>query len=211
MSNFHFIGNGFIQNRQGTYLFIDFQTSEVGGKPMVASCFHGNIFYIVCNEDFTTIQMENDFSLHLIQVYNRKLSPKKCDDGSSQIVLASNCNGDMILRPCLADAGFGLQIKDAFSKNRTIGGRICLSDICLNVGSKYDGRVKEDGQIRFEVTTNGKCVSFIAQALKLSNSMHNISDTDMWNVRGWARKDLLESGVNDYEGLIDIMGSDLPS
>jgi hypothetical protein len=173
---------------------------------MIDSCFHDNVFYIVCNEHFTTIQMENDFSLHLIQVYNRKLSPKKCDDGSSPIVLASNCNGDMILRPCLADAT-GLQIKDAFSKNRTIGGRICLSDICLNVGSKHEGRVKEDGQIRFEVIKNEKCVAFIAQALKLSNSTHNISDNDMWTVRGWARKDLLETGMNDYEGLMDIMDS----
>ena len=145
---FKYIGSGFIQNMQGTCLLVDFERSEVGGKPFVDCSFYCNNLCIVCHDMFATIQMTNEYSLHLIQVYNRKLGPKKCEDGSSPIVSASNCNGDMTLRPCLADAT-GKQINNAFAKNWILGDRISINGICLNVGSNQEGRVKEDGQIRF--------------------------------------------------------------
>lgn len=185
-----YVGYNFVQREDGLCMSVE-KTEEclrLCGVNCIDCFCYDRVLFILANPFLPDIRFHEGYALHAVQVYNRKLMPKKCDDGSVPFAYITNHTGDMILKPFLKDS-FARQIPNAFKKIRLYGDRIMLPDLCLNKGCRSQGRVKSDGQMCFEVqTTGGKCIAFISQKLKLCNSTHNISDIDMQLLRGVQRK-----------------------
>lgn len=191
-----YICEGFVQcQASGICFAFDFESRTFAGQKAEEFAVHTGKVFLFCNS-IVDMQFSDGYMLNLIQVYNRKLAPKKCINGAIPHCIVNNISGDTSLDIFLADA-LGVQISNAFKSKRILGNRILMNEIGLNTGNKEAGRVKEDGQIRFETSFNGKCTAFWCFPLKLNNSTHTIADQDMMDVRGWVRKRLVEQRVRD--------------